>query len=110
MTKFLMKATSAIFLLSIFSHQVSCEEDLYGLFNDTFETFNLFDASDNFTKFVVNGQRASRGSYPWFSQVSINQNGYLNNICGGTLINKYWILTAAHCGKFMTNTSLVAYY
>lgn len=59
--------------------------------------FNETETSTNFSKFIVNGKRATVGVYPWFAQVSLNSNGYLNNICGGTLINKRWILTAAHC-------------
>ncbi|KAH9509655.1 Transmembrane protease serine 3 [Bulinus truncatus] len=42
---------------------------------------------------IVGGHTTTITKYPW--QVSIRQDGY--HICGGTLINNQWVLTAAHC-------------
>uniref|UniRef100_UPI003AAF88EE chymotrypsin-like protease CTRL-1 isoform X2 n=1 Tax=Centroberyx gerrardi TaxID=166262 RepID=UPI003AAF88EE len=43
---------------------------------------------------IVNGQNAVSGSWPW--QVSL-QDGTGFHFCGGSLINQYWVVTAAHC-------------
>jgi len=43
---------------------------------------------------VIGGKNAQQGSWPW--QVAIyRSNG--NMICGGSLINIFWVITAAHC-------------
>ncbi|XP_038162499.1 chymotrypsin A-like [Cyprinodon tularosa] len=44
---------------------------------------------------IVNGEEAVPHSWPW--QVSLQDwTGF--HFCGGSLINEYWVVTAAHCG------------
>jgi len=47
---------------------------------------------------IVGGQKAKKGEWPW--QVYFVYVDYTDNksyTCGGTLIHKKWVLTAAHC-------------
>uniref|UniRef100_A0A7N8Y2Z0 Zgc:123217 n=1 Tax=Mastacembelus armatus TaxID=205130 RepID=A0A7N8Y2Z0_9TELE len=55
---------------------------------------------------IVGGANATAGSWPW--QVSIHFTG--THICGGTLINNQWVLTAAHCIDSTTLTNWTLYF
>ncbi|XP_029464718.1 chymotrypsinogen B-like [Rhinatrema bivittatum] len=44
---------------------------------------------------IINGEEAIPHSWPW--QVSLQSKGR-SHYCGGSLINEYWVVTAAHCG------------
>jgi len=55
------------------------------------------DNSDDNTvdKRIIGGHEARKGKWPWV--VSLQDDGV--HMCGGSIINRQWILTAAHCFK-----------
>lgn len=47
--------------------------------------------------YIVNGQQAARGQFPFYALLKIILTDGRNAFCGGSLINNQWILTAGHC-------------
>ncbi|XP_064629569.1 neurotrypsin-like [Lineus longissimus] len=46
---------------------------------------------------IVGGFDAIYGAYPWQVGIRKNNGGQWGHYCGGTIINEYWIISAAHC-------------
>lgn len=54
------------------------------------------DVTATHTADIVGGGNAVAGAHPWIARLYITQPD-TNNTCGGALIARSWILTAAHC-------------
>ncbi|CAH1184636.1 unnamed protein product [Phyllotreta striolata] len=49
------------------------------------------------TGLIVRGEETTRGQYPWHAALYRKEGNSRKYICGGTLINDQYVLTAAHC-------------
>ncbi|GAB0089783.1 trypsin [Sergentomyia squamirostris] len=67
----------------------------------------LFGRNTNrppFGKFIVGGQDAQLGQFPYIGALS--QDGWRGQFCGGSVISDTWFLTAAHCVEFQDASTL----
>lgn len=44
---------------------------------------------------ILGGNYANDGQFPYL--ISLRQRAANFHLCGGSILNEYWILTAAHC-------------
>lgn len=82
-----MNPVTAVFLASLIAF-VSAQG-----FESDFE-FPDFEALTEQTR-IVNGSDASLGQFPHQVSLRVSQNN--RHFCGGSIISKRWIITAAHC-------------
>ncbi|XP_053948633.1 transmembrane protease serine 9 isoform X2 [Anastrepha ludens] len=77
---------------------------LYGL-----SLFSVICRSDAFYARIVNGTQANEGEFPFLVSLRLRPN--LQHFCASTIIEPQWILTAAHCFKYIKDPSeLVVQY
>ena len=48
--------------------------------------------------FVLGGENTTIGEFPFLGLLGKEKRGNIQWVCGGSLINKWFILSAAHCG------------
>ncbi|CAH0715096.1 unnamed protein product, partial [Brenthis ino] len=49
------------------------------------------------TELIVNGYSTKPGDWPWHTAIYRQEKAGLKYVCGGTLVTKHFVLTAAHC-------------
>ncbi|XP_061175620.1 elastase-1-like [Saccostrea echinata] len=60
----------------------------------------------HFQSRIVNGVDSGQGDWPWQASLHYETSrGSFSHICGGSLIDTNWVLTAAHCVEFDNNVN-----
>lgn len=65
---------------------------------------------DNVKDKIIGGQVVPKGEAPWMVSIQTSKYSHRMHICGGVIINDYWVLTAAHCidHEYTNNIVVVA--
>lgn len=65
-----------------------------------YEVCGVAKAKPLHTPYVIGGQSANFGEFPWFAAITkyqYNSNPQWKVVCGASLINSKYAITAAHC-------------
>ncbi|CAC5355635.1 Chymotrypsin-like serine proteinase [Mytilus coruscus] len=84
----------------------SGKELIKEIFQHSSEVINV----DGLTSKIVGGSNADIRDYPWQVSLQLRSSGSWYHICGGSIINNKWVVTAAHCvdGSSTNNLRIAA--
>ncbi|CAF2182438.1 unnamed protein product [Rotaria magnacalcarata] len=54
---------------------------------------------------IVGGENASSGAWSWAVSIRIGT----GSLCGGSIISSSWVITAAHCVEYFTESDFIVY-
>ena len=96
--KSLKMALIVLAALSLAGHRCLADDEL----NDV----KVSDLESEISYRVIGGEVAAEGAWPW--QIALyarKSDGNYQNLCGGSIFNKDWVMTAAHCASLMRSIS-----
>jgi secreted trypsin-like serine protease len=70
---------------------VSCLKDFDELFS-----IHIY-RTEQFGERIIGGEEAYRGQFPWQAEIETLVNNVSTSYCGGALISRDYIITAASC-------------
>lgn len=68
----------------------------------------VLEHQQKFGPYIVGGREAELNAYPWVASLAYyDSSGQLSSYCGGSLIARTWLLTAAHCEVYTSDFVII---
>ena len=90
---------TVVYLSLIFIVFIALSISFYSVFNNVLTSTKTIN-TEAAKKMIIYGTKAEPNEFPYFVRLYIDT-PYINTKCGGTLINKDYVLTARHCTDFL---------
>lgn len=103
-----LDSNTSVYCLRLVVYMTIC---FYILFNNSVISMTVGDCGrrGGSTR-IVGGDEATAHAWPW--QASLRSSGWMgsSHICGATIINEEWLVTAAHCVDGLVSSILTCHF